>query len=478
MLQPLAQNSPLARVLAQTGTLPGQTPSQPPRQVPTVRPVQPPSPQFNPDRHALATALTARGMSGTGSDWGSVVGDLAGIIGGRIASGQERSRFESDQQAEQQRAQEEQASKNAGLARVLSGLGVDIPEQDIGVYQDNPSLMNARISQARQGATADPLTQPRDLPPLYNEAGESVLPGSWAEKRQLWSQGYNLDAAPGAGGEQPDWKLTEAQDGRQYWVAPGQDPQLAVPGAQAPVAGAPGEADAAPDVKGESNLRKEFDSKTQEFRAMDSAYGKIQAVAESPSAGGDIALIFNYMKMLDPGSVVRESEFATAQNAAGVPVQIRNKFNQLLTGERLSEVQRNDFLGQATNLYRDAAEGFNDEVERYRGLAGEYQYSPDRIAVETELPDPYAADIPGVTEQIRDLASGMPDFGALRGGAEENVDQAVAAVRDVLGNALPSGGQQPPPGANIKMRAPTGEEEWVPFAEVERMKSLGAVVVQ
>jgi len=34
------------------------------------------------------------------------------------------------------------------------------------------------------------------------------------------------------------------------------------------------------------------------------------------------------MKILDPGSVVREGEFATAQNSAGIPERIRAKYNR------------------------------------------------------------------------------------------------------------------------------------------------------
>ena len=62
------------------------------------------------------------------------------------------------------------------------------------------------------------------------------------------------------------------------------------------------------------------------------------------------------MKMLDPGSVVREGEFATAQNAAGVPERIMNIYNKLITGERLNVSQRNSFKGQAKNLYSSALE--------------------------------------------------------------------------------------------------------------------------
>ena len=39
----------------------------------------------------------------------------------------------------------------------------------------------------------------------------------------------------------------------------------------------------------------------------------------SANAAGDMALIFSYMKMLDPNSTVREGEYATAEAAAGVP---------------------------------------------------------------------------------------------------------------------------------------------------------------
>ena len=50
------------------------------------------------------------------------------------------------------------------------------------------------------------------------------------------------------------------------------------------------------------------------------------------------------MKMLDPTSVVREGEFATAQNATGVPERIRNSFNKAMSGERLGQKQRTKFI--------------------------------------------------------------------------------------------------------------------------------------
>jgi hypothetical protein len=56
------------------------------------------------------------------------------------------------------------------------------------------------------------------------------------------------------------------------------------------------------------------------------------------------------MKVLDPGSTVREGEFANAQNAAGVPDRIRNLFNNWSKGQRLDENQRQDFITQAKKI--------------------------------------------------------------------------------------------------------------------------------
>lgn len=128
----------------------------------------------------------------------------------------------------------------------------------------------------------------------------------------------------------------------------------------------------------EQKIRKEFTSLTQDFQKVQGAYGRIQASAKDPSAAGDLALIFNYMKMLDPGSVVREGEFATAQNAAGVPTRARNLYNNLLTGERLAPAQRDDFLGQSQAIYAQA-EGAHTQLEqRYRGIATASGLEPTR----------------------------------------------------------------------------------------------------
>jgi len=109
-------------------------------------------------------------------------------------------------------------------------------------------------------------------------------------------------------------------------------------------------ADKRPEAEGK--FRKEYSDQTNGYKEVKSAYSRV--LASDQTAAGDIALIFNYMKMLDPGSVVREGEFATAQNAGGVDAKVYNLYNQLMTGERLKPEQRKMFTKQAENLYTQA----------------------------------------------------------------------------------------------------------------------------
>lgn len=173
----------------------------------------------------------------------------------------------------------------------------------------------------------------------------------------------------------PDWKVQEVDGALVRYNA--NDPTKAEP-----IYGLGGTGSGLPSkdlVKGEGELRKEFDNLNKDYRVVQDAYNKIQTTSQDPSAAGDLSLIFSYMKLLDPSSTVREGEFATAQNAAGVPVQIQNLWNRAKTGERLSPEQRADFLRQSENIFNSQAMTYDSGVEKYRGLATEYGYNPDRI---------------------------------------------------------------------------------------------------
>lgn len=124
-----------------------------------------------------------------------------------------------------------------------------------------------------------------------------------------------------------------------------------------------------------NQLRDQFASQTKDFRIIRDAYQRVTDSSSDPSAAGDLALIFNYMKILDPGSVVREGEFATAQNAASVPERLRAQYNKVIAGERLSDATRHDFVNRAGRLFEGQGKIYQKNLGEFRRIAKEANLS-------------------------------------------------------------------------------------------------------
>ena len=131
----------------------------------------------------------------------------------------------------------------------------------------------------------------------------------------------------------------------------------------------------------EQDLRKEYSSRdeTKDFNDVLGAYKKVRTSAEKDSGAGDLSLIFGFMKMVDPGSTVREGEFATAQNSAGIDERLRGMYNQVINGTRLSPDQRADFVTTADGMYRTHAETMQSVQGEYSDIAGAWGVDPSRI---------------------------------------------------------------------------------------------------
>jgi hypothetical protein len=146
-----------------------------------------------------------------------------------------------------------------------------------------------------------------------------------------------------------------------------------------------------------NKLADDFTRDSKDFVARAQSYQTVIAAAKDPSAAGDLSLIFAYMKMLDPGSVVREGEFATAQNTAGVPDRIRNAYNKALTGERLNPTQRTDFVRQAGNVYGASKARQDQIVATYTSRAKRAQVPADLVVMDygiAETPAPAESTTP------------------------------------------------------------------------------------
>lgn len=211
---------------------------------------------------------------------------------------------------------------------------------------------------------------------------DAVLANAPAETRAyvpkvLQRSGTQTAAAPQIGfrpAKEPSQAERQAPSGYRYTADGGS--LVPIPGGPADRKNNPAPGDLA---QAEQALRKEYSSQIKTPQTVVNSYRQIEQAATNPSAQNDLALIFSYMRMLDPASVVREGEFATAQNAAGVPDQIRNAYNKAINGERLNPEQRTGFVSSARGLRDQAQQQIDAYREQYSGLAKEYNYSPERI---------------------------------------------------------------------------------------------------
>lgn len=119
----------------------------------------------------------------------------------------------------------------------------------------------------------------------------------------------------------------------------------------------------------EGGLRDDFERASRDFFKSRDAFQRVQASAQDPSPAGDLALIFNFMKVLDPGSTVREGEFATAQNSGSVPDRIQNLYNRVLDGTRLTPTQRPDFVKRSKLLFNEQKKIQDRNIKRFKGIA-------------------------------------------------------------------------------------------------------------
>ena len=117
------------------------------------------------------------------------------------------------------------------------------------------------------------------------------------------------------------------------------------------------------------------------FNDVASSYDVISDIAnrKQPSPQDDLSLIYSYVKMLDPNSVVREGEFATAENSASVPDRIRNAYNKVIQGTRLNSDQRSQYSNAAKGIYESRSRRYKDLVSEYSDYARDAGLDPQEV---------------------------------------------------------------------------------------------------
>ncbi len=136
------------------------------------------------------------------------------------------------------------------------------------------------------------------------------------------------------------------------------------------------------EFNNEAELRREFQTQSKPFQQVRDSYNRIQASGQNPTPAGDLSMVYNYMKMLDPGSVVRESEFASAATAKPMLERLGLSWDavgSVWSGKKLTTGQRQDFLNRANQLYSTEAQQHGQRVNEISRVAKESGLNPSHV---------------------------------------------------------------------------------------------------
>jgi hypothetical protein len=120
------------------------------------------------------------------------------------------------------------------------------------------------------------------------------------------------------------------------------------------------------DVRG---ARNDVIRNSEAFLEAQKGFQSVLTGATSNTPAGDVALVFGFMKTLDPRSTVREGEFATAENTRGVPDTIRGIYNKIISGQRLTPEQRSDFAAQSRAQFSKVRDQHQRLIDDARSFA-------------------------------------------------------------------------------------------------------------
>jgi hypothetical protein len=157
--------------------------------------------------------------------------------------------------------------------------------------------------------------------------------------------------------------------------------------------------------KQEQDIRKDYIStpEVKAFNEMKTSFGQINAGLNAKSAAGDLTAATKFMKLLDPGSVVRESELYLAMNATGLIDRIANYKSRLENGEVLNPKQREDFRNVANQLFKAAENTKLTYDKQYEDIARSNNLDPSKIIVNYKTSKP--------SSQIRNKSDILKAYG-------------------------------------------------------------------
>lgn len=134
-------------------------------------------------------------------------------------------------------------------------------------------------------------------------------------------------------------------------------------------------------IQVESGLRDDYRTDSKNYAEIKRQSAIIKSALADPSAAGTLSAATAYMKMLDPGSVVRESELGMAMQTQGMIDRLQSYWTTIEMGKVLTPIQKADFARLSDQYLKAAEDAQRNLNARYSELATGAGIDPKRVVM-------------------------------------------------------------------------------------------------
>jgi hypothetical protein len=159
-------------------------------------------------------------------------------------------------------------------------------------------------------------------------------------------------------------------------------------------------------LSGLNTLRDDATQATKELSMMRDAWNSINTFYQNPGSVSDRALVIAFAKVLDPTSVVRESESAAIANSGSLSAGLRSTLlNTLQGGGNLPDDIRNEILNLSREMYGQKLPSVQQQIQLLQDTAARAGLPPE-LVFSGDLTAP--AQLPAPTSTVRPPSSFIP----------------------------------------------------------------------
>lgn len=160
----------------------------------------------------------------------------------------------------------------------------------------------------------------------------------------------------------------------------------------------------------EKDLRADYQKNLRPFADVQNSYLGARATLQKTNGPAAIASVVQFVKTLDPTSIVRESESGAVIESSGLPASLMGRLNQLMGRGLLTPEIRQDLSDTLHSIYLAKEETAKRQVTQYQGLASSYGHDPKKVLTGLGLSDKPITPLEIIRAEDRQEPAGLSNL--------------------------------------------------------------------